>query len=504
MHYSPSILLIGAIAPLAIATPVPYFRLPFRRSTGDVRPWDGAIERDWNGTLDLPSAEVPKKSTVESPPIVLHKNLDETHPYFSFLRKLVKRDSHHVTSIRSTADETAKLPIPIPLATPPPGTAPPPPESPPAPKPEFLAEVFDPSIYTIKHKARVAPAPTPAPASDEEKRQTQYQPPPAGATWPTVSGVAGAPPAPDVTTNDEQSEDEDHRASQEGPEANQMPPGHPVPEGINSPSPAEGESFPIIGNARRATPTLEELQRKIRNMKIDSPEDVEEAKKLVREMSLLERQGERELKRGVVMTAEQIRTILRSKTIGSALDVEEVKELARETSETEERGRLRKRSNQFEGSDIVGPGDAAMAWKQSIHPIGKTERGRPELKGMETWVHEQPFGKRDSTTAPAEENKSETSTAQTLEEKITEAAPVDDPNPDVEIKTTANTKAKENGPYGYGGYQGGGGGYYPQGGFGYGGYQGGGSNYYPNGGFNNFPGGGRGGYGYGGRGNYKE
>lgn len=554
MHYSSSILLIGAIAPLAIATPVPHFRLPFRRSTGDVRPWDGAIERDWSGTLDLPSAEVPKKLTAESPPVVLHKNLEEANPYFSFLRKLVKRNSDHVPSLRTvdvSADspETAKVPIPIPLATPPPGAQPPPPGPPGAAPPspaspmKFHPEVFDPDVHTIK---RAAPEPTPAPSSYDEKRQIQYAPP----SWPTNFGVGGAPPTPDTTEQPFSAEEaEDERARQEGPEASQMPPGHPVPE--NLPSAAgdqEAASFPLIGNIKRDMMTLEDLKRKIASLNVNTAKDVEEAKVLAGKIDVLEqRQRERELraKRGQTMSAEQLRQVVRGKMIHSAEDVEEMKKLVEEVDVAEkqeqrsapapEQLKLIKRNNKFAGSDIVTPEEASQAWKQTIKS-SKSERGKLEIKGMETWVHENPFGKRDEhdekmerkygmgeehemgmrlkfgkrgvgashvesskeemakvpegppvveVVAPAEQGIEDAADAPTIE------AFADAETPDVAVKATTDTKAKANGPgsYGYGSggygpyYPGGqivpgavytnnGPGYYPQGG-GYGGYNGG-------------------------------
>lgn len=371
MHYSSSILLIGAIAPLAIATPVPHFRLPFRRSTGDVRPWDGAFDRDWNGTLDLPSAEVPKKSTVESPPIVLHKTLDEGHPYFAFFRKLVKRNSHHRLSSRTTDEladlpqETAKVPIPIPLPVPPAGAAPPPlglpgvalPPSLSAPM-KFYPEVFDPKVR--------APEATPAPNSADEKRQFQYAPP----SWPTDSGVAGSPSTPESLFPEEDAEDE--RASLEGPEASQMPPGHPVPENSPLAKDEDNQGFPMLGN----------------------------------------------VKRGATVSAEQLRDIIRSKIVSSTtMNVEEMKRLVGEVDLAEKREtqqqqpssteqspgpKLIKRNDKFAGSDIVTPEEASQAWKQTLRP-SKSERGKLEIKGMETWIHENPFGKRDEHDERMEE-----------------------------------------------------------------------------------------------------
>ncbi|KAE9983734.1 hypothetical protein EG328_009534 [Venturia inaequalis] len=343
MHYSSSILLIGAIAPLSIATPVPHFRLPFRRSTGDIRPWDGAIERDWNGTLDLASAEIPKKSTVESPPVVLHQTLDEAHPYFSFLRNLVKRKSHHVTSLPTTDDssdlprETAKAPIPVPLAVPPPLG---PPGSPPAPV-KFVPEIFDPEVDSVK---RAAPESAPASHSEEEKRQLQWPP-----SWPSASGVGGAPSTPDVL-GPFSSDDEDE---EEGLEASLMPPGHPIPESV---------PLPLYGwLGKRSTMTVEQLREVVRNKIMNSNQDVEDMKRLVGEVDLAEKK-------------EQEATL-------AARDQESAPKLV-------------KRNNKFAGSDIVTPAEAAQAWKQTLR-TSKSERGKADIKGMETWVHEEPYAELD-------------------------------------------------------------------------------------------------------------
>lgn len=524
MHYSSSILLIGAIAPLAIATPVPHFRLPFRRSTGDVRPFDGAIERDWNGTLDLPSAEIPKKSTVETPPIVLHKTLDEAHPYFAFLRKLVKRNSHHVISLHATEDladspETAKAPVPIPLAIPPPGTQPPPAGPPLGAAPNAPARAASESISSL----------TP----EDEKRQIQYAPP---SSWSSDSGVGGASPSAE--------EAEDERFRQEGPEANQMPSGHPTPEKAPLPQDGEVDSFPLVGAKRAASMSAEQLRQFVRSKTITTAKDVEEMKQLVGEVDLAEKQEQQS-----------------SQPSSSSEQPESAPE----------EPRLIKRNNKFAGSDIVTPEEASQAWKQTIRS-SKSARGKLEIKGMETWVHENPFGKRDAHDEKMEaqygmgdeheepsargmmlrfgkreldveerdvakshlEKGSEGSAkaVEVLEPPVVEVveevvgAPASDPpasdapasketEPEVAVKTTTKEDAKANGPYGRGGgnyYLNGGGNLYPNGAGNFypneipnrgGNYPNGGRNYpngggfYPNGGggtyyTNGYNGGGRG------------
>ncbi|QDS76823.1 hypothetical protein FKW77_002841 [Venturia effusa] len=400
MRCSSSILLIGAIAPLAIAKPVPHFRLPFRRSTGDIRPWDGAIERDWNGTLDLPSAEVPKKSTVETPPIVLHKTLDEAHPYFAFLRNLVKRKRslHNVISLRTTNDiadapdspGTAKVPVPVPLPTPPAGT-----KSPPSPA-QLNQEGFDSDVDTLE---RDVPAPISAPHQDEEKRPIQYARP----NWLTGSDADGAPHAPDATYQSwSAAEADDEHAKREGSEANQMPPGHPVPETSPLAQDKEVNTIPLTATVKRDMMTLEELQRKIANVDVKNHQDAEEAKKLAAKMDILEKKHkERELKERSTSSAEQLR--VRGETIISAQDIEEMEEMVAEVDrvekqekqqDTPETPQLTKRNNKFAGSDIVTAEEASQAWKQTLIS-SKDDKGKTELKGMETWIHESPFGKRD-------------------------------------------------------------------------------------------------------------